>query len=301
MHSLLLAVMGLSSAVFAWVFLKDVRKRRNAYRATPGWPLMGASFVAVFFDTLGIGGFATLTSFYKFAKLVDDRVIPGTLNVGFCLPVFAQALIFITVVKVDPLTLVAMIAAATLGAVIGAGVVSKWPADKIRLGLGSALIVVALSILAGLLKLYPVGGEALGLAGGKLILAVAVNFVLGALMTIGIGLYAPCMALIYALGMNPLAAFPIMMGSCALLQPWAGLRFIKASAYHAKAAFALTAAGIVAVLLAALVVKSLPLTVLKWIVVAVILYTAAMMFRSIGRDKAPATGRPGTDTAAPAS
>jgi uncharacterized membrane protein YfcA len=291
MHNILLAVIGVSAIIFAVVFLKDVQKQRQKYRATPGLPLTGASFVAAFFDTLGIGGFATLTSFYKFTKLVDDRVIPGTLNVGFCLPVVAQAFIFITVVKVDPLTLISMMLAATLGAVIGAGIVSKLPVDKIRLGLGGALVVVALTILAGLLKLYPVGGDALGLAGWKLVFAVIMSFVLGSLMTIGIGFYAPCMALVYALGMNPLAAFPIMMGSCAMLQPWAGIKFVKSSAYNPKAAFALTAAGIVAVLLAAYVVKSLPLTMLKWVVVVVILYTAVMMFRSIGKEKAGSAGR----------
>jgi uncharacterized membrane protein YfcA len=94
------------------------------------------------------------------------------------------------------------------------------------------------------------------------------------------------MALIYAMGMNPLAAFPIMMGSWAPLQPWAGIKFVKEKAYHPKAAFALTAAGIFAVLLAAYVVKSLPLTILKGMVVVVILYTSVMMFRSIGKEKA---------------
>jgi uncharacterized membrane protein YfcA len=152
-------------------------------------------------------------------------------------------------------------------------------------------VVVALFILSGLLKLTPAAGDALGLAGWKLVFAVVMSFVLGSLMTIGIGLYAPCMALVYALGMNPLAAFPIMMGSCAMLQPWAGIKFVKESAYNPKAAFALTAAGIVAVLLAGYVVKSLPLTILKWVVVVVILYTSVMMFRSIGKEKAGAPGR----------
>lgn len=289
-HYVLLSVMAVSAAVFAFFFLRDVWKKRSAYRATPAGPLLGASFVVSFFVTFGIGGFATMTSFYKLTKLVDDRVIPGTLNVGLCLPVAIQTFIFITVVKVDPLTLVSMILAATVGAVLGAGVVSKWPADKVRIGLGSALIVVALTILAGLLKLTPSGGEALGLAGAKLVLAIAVNFVLGALMTIGIGLYAPCMALIFALGMHPLAAYPIMMGSCTLLQSWAGIRFIKASAYHAKAAFAFAAAGIVAVPLAAYIVKSLPVTALKWVVIVVILYTSTVMFRSIGKDRVPEPG-----------
>jgi uncharacterized membrane protein YfcA len=291
MYVFLLSIISVSAAIFAVYYLKDVYKHRRDFPHTSWVPLAGVGFVANFFDTLGIGSFATTTSFYKFTKLVDDRVIPGTLNVGHCLPVVAQALIFISAVKVAPVTLVSMMFAATLGAVFGAGVVSRMPVNKIRLGLGGALLLVALGILAGLLNLFPSGGDALGLTGWKLIVAIAVSFILGSLMTIGVGLYAPCMALVYALGMNPLAAFPIMMGSCALLQPWASIRFVKAAAYQPKAAFGLTSAGIFGVLIAAYIVKSLPLTVLKWVVVAVILYTSVMMFRSVKKGKAATTPR----------
>lgn len=48
-------------------------------------------------------------------------------------------------------------------------------------------------------------------------------------MTVGVGLYAPCMAMVYMLGMTPLAAFPIMMCSCAGLQPVASINFIRES------------------------------------------------------------------------
>jgi len=237
--------------------------------------------VTNFFDTLGIGSFAPTTSFYKFTKMVDDRVIPGTLNVGHCLPVITQALIFITVVEVAPFTLIGMMIAATLGAVLGAGVVCRLPVNKIRIGLGGALLIVAVAMLAGVLNIMPSGGDAFGLTGWKLIVALAVIFVFGALQTIGIGLYAPCMALVYALGMNTRAAFPIMMGSCALLMPWASLKFIKEASYDPKAALNLTGLGIVGVLIAAYIVKSLPLTILKWVVVVVIIYTSVMMFRSV--------------------
>ncbi len=99
-------------------------------------------------------------------------------------------------------------------------------------------------------------------------------------MTLGIGLYAPCMILVALLGMNPRAAFPIMMGSCAFLMPIGGLRFIAKASYSLRAAVGLTIGGIPAVLLAAFVVKSLPLTALRWLVFAVVLYTAVAMLRS---------------------
>ena len=286
MYLFLVAIISLSALIFAYYYLKDVYRLRKEFPNSSWVPLSGIGFVSNFFDTLGIGSFATTTAFYKFTKLVDDRVIPGTLNVGHCLPVVAQSLLFLSAIQVEPVTLISMMASATLGAVLGAGVVSKLPVNKIRLGLGSALLLVAIGILAGLLNLFPSGGDAFGLTGVKLIVAIAGNFILGSLMTIGVGLYAPCMALTYALGMNPLAAFPIMTGSCALLQPWAGFKFVKEAAYHPKAAFGLTAAGIFGVLIAFFIVKSLPLTILKWVIVVVILYTSVTMFRSITKRKA---------------
>ena len=288
MKSFLLVLLSVSALIFAVYFLRDVYNRRKTFSKASWVPLAGIGFITNFFDTLGIGSFAPTTSFYKFTKLVDDRVIPGTLNIGHCLPVVAQALIFITVVEVAPVTLISMMFAATLGAVLGAGVVAKMPVNKIRLGLGGALLIVAFAMLAGIVNIFPSGGNAFGLTGWKLVIALVVIFIFGALQTIGIGLYAPCMALVYSLGMNPRAAFPIMMGACALLMPWCSLKFIKEAAYDPKAAIGLTSLGIVGVLIAAYVVKSLPLTILKWVVVVVILYTSVMMFRSLKKKEAAA-------------
>jgi len=281
MKYFLLALISVSALIFAIFYFRDVVKRRSSFSKVSWLPLSGIGFVTNFFDTLGIGSFAPTTSFYKFTKMVDDRVIPGTLNVGHALPVVAQALIFLTVVEVAPLTLISMMLSSTFGAVIGAGVVCKLPVDKIRIGLGAALLIVAIAMLAGVLNIMPSGGDAFGLTGWKFIVAIVVIFIFGALQTIGIGLYAPCMALVYSLGMNPTAAFPIMMGSCALIQTWASLKFIKEASYDPKAAIGLTGLGIIGVLIAAYLVKSLPLTILKWVVVVVILYTSVMMFRSV--------------------
>ena len=80
--------------------------------------------------------------------------------------------------------------------------------------------------------------------------------------------------------MNPIAAFPIMMGSCAFLMPVAGLRFIAAQRYDARAALGLALGGIPGVLIAAFIVKQLPLLWLRWLVVIVVLYTAIAMLRA---------------------
>ncbi len=109
---------------------------------------------------------------------------------------------------------------------------------------------------------------------------LAGNFALGALMTLGIGLYAPCLILVSLLGMQPKAAFPIMMGSCAFLMPIGGVRFIRKGSYSKAATLAMTLGGVPAVLIAAYIVKALPLDTVRWLVVVVVVYTASMMLRS---------------------
>jgi uncharacterized membrane protein YfcA len=256
--------------------------------------LAGTRFITNMLDTHGDGSFAQQTAIFKFFKLVDDRVIPGTMNVGNTIPTVTQALIFMSVVAVSPVTLASMAAAAPAGAVLGAGIVSKLSRRRIQLGLGFGLLAVAFIMLADRLRWLPVGGEAIGLAGWKLALAVAVSFVFGALQTIGVGFYAPCMATIFALGMHPQTAFPIMMTATAMLMAAGSARFVKEKAYDPKAAIALTLFGIPGVLLAAFIVKSLPLNALKWVVLGVVLYTSAVMFLSARRSGGdPACGKNG--------
>jgi uncharacterized membrane protein YfcA len=282
---------------FGAYFLTDVYKKRKDWSPAPWAWLLGTGFVTNMFDTLGIGSFAQQTAIFKFRKLVDDRVIPGTMNVGNTIPTVAEALIFMSVVAVSPLTLASMAAAAPVGAVLGAGVVSRMSRTKVRLGLGFGLLAVGLIMLADRLHWMPIGGEAIGLTGWKLAVAVAVSFVFGALQTIGVGFYAPCMATVFALGMHPKTAFPIMMTATAMLMAAGSARFVREKAYDRKAALALTLFGVPGVLLAAYVVKSLPLEVLKWIVLGVVLYTSAVMFlsaRGNRSDVRPAAGdKPG--------
>ena len=289
MHSgklILLGALVVLALFFIWRWWSLARAARDPDKVRAGD--LGVGFGTNFFDTLGIGSFAPTTALFKFFKRMPDEKIPGTLNVGHALPTVVQALVFITIVNVGFTTLIAMIAAAVLGAWLGAGVVTRLPRRPIQLGMGVALLVAAALFILANLKLIPGGGEATDLAGGVLVFAVVMNFILGVLMTLGIGLYAPCLILCSLLGMNPAAAFPIMMGSCAFLMPSSGLRFVARGRYSPGASLGLALGGIPAVLLAAYVVKSLPLEWLRWLVIVVVLIAATMMLRSALAT--PATG-----------
>ena len=268
------------SIFFIYVLSKDVIKHRKVLENVSVVKTALIGFVVNFFDVLGIGAFAPQTALLKFTKQTEDRILPGTLNVSNTIPVLIQALIFIQIVKVEPVTLISMLLSAAAGAILGAGIVAKLSVRKIQLTMGFALLVTAFFMLSGQMNWIQNGGEAIGLSGGKLALAIGANFILGAFMTVGIGLYAPCMALVYALGMSPLVAFPIMMGSCAFLMPPASAKFIKEGAYNRKASVSMAIPGIIAVLIAAFLVKSLPLNTLRWMVIVVIIYTSLVMFKS---------------------
>jgi uncharacterized membrane protein YfcA len=279
----LLIAMGALAAVYIVYWTAALMKNRPDYSAGgyyPFWLRTVVGFITNFLDSLGIGSFATTTSAFKSLRGVKDEVIPGTLNVGHAIPTVVEAFFFIAIVTVDIRTLVAMIAASVLGAWLGAGIVARLPRRAIQVGLGIALLCFAIIFFLSQRKLLPGGGTSLGLEGAKFWIGIAGNFVLGALMTLGIGLYAPCMILVSLLGMNPITAFPIMMGSCAFLMPVGSARFIKSARYDWKAALGLTIGGIPGVLVAVLIVKSLSLKVIQWLVIVVVLYTAAMLLRS---------------------
>lgn len=267
-------------SVYGYFFIKDYRQV-SAAGELDDVSVGKAGFVGFatnFFDTLGIGSFAPTVALNKFMKMgVRDKELPGLLNVADTLPVMCEAVIFTTVIEVDPVTLISMLAAAALGSYLGAGVIAKMDEVKIQKVMGVALLITAILMICKQLGLIQGGGNAIGLTGVKLAIAVVGNFILGALMSAGIGLYAPCMALVYFLGMNPQVSFPIMMGSCATLMPVGSVKFIKEGAYPRKAALIIALSGTVGVFVAAYLVKSLPMNVLTWLVIAVIFYTSASM------------------------
>lgn len=275
---ILFVALGLVNIAFiaAWI---RAGKRRVVHERPAAMDLL-IGFVTDFFDTLGIGAFAPTTAIFKLRGKPADELIPGTLNIGHNSTAFTSTVIFVTSVAVDPLLLALMVGSAACGAWLGAGVVARLPRRDIQWFMGAALLIAATVFAMSNLGFLPAGGTARGLSGWHFGFAVAGNFVFGALMSAGIGLYAPCMIMLALLGLHPLAAFPIMMGSCGLVQPVASLRFFASGRFAWGTALGLTFGGVVGVIIAAFVVKHLPLDVLRWLVMIVALYASLMMLRS---------------------
>lgn len=274
----IIALLSLSLIFYGLLLIKETDQKIKVDDTNAGFAFI-LGMITNFFDTLGIGSFAPTTAILKFAKAIDERLLPGTLNVANTMPITVQALVFIQAVEVEIITLVALILASVVGAYLGAGIMAKLEKKYVKIVMGFALLLVAFVLLAGQLGwIAGLGtGSAIGLSGSKLIIGIIIFFILGALMSAGVGLYAPAMAAVYLLGMSPLVAFPIMMGACAFLMPVGSYKFIKEKAYAPKLSLFIAFGGIIGVMFATNVVTSLPLDTLKWLVIIVVTITGIIM------------------------
>ena len=290
MLTILLGILGVFGAVFLFQWIRQVRHDARPVQM-PNATQLGIGFGTNFFDTLGIGSYAPTTALFKILKQAPDEEIPGTLNVGHTPPTLVQVPIFFTLIAVSQWMLVFWVGSAVLGAWLGAGYIAKLPRRKIQIGMGLALMTAAVTLSMSQFGLFPLGGEARGVTGLPLLLACLTSFVLGSLMTIGVGIYAPTMVVVTLLGMHPETAFPLMSGAAGFLMPVAGIRFVQARRYNLRAALGLAIAGIPGVLIAAFVVKSLPLAPMRYLVIGVVLITSVMMLRSAAREAKQPTVR----------
>lgn len=244
--------------------------------------LLGIGAVANFFDTLGVGSFATTTAALRLGRLMDDENIPGTLNVGHSTPTILEAVLFIIALGglIDGPTITTMVIAGGIGAWFGAGIVASWPRRKIQRAMAIALVVTAGFMSLRMTASLSLSEGTIGLRGIALAIGIVASLIIGSLTSLGIGNYAPTMAVTYLLGMNQKAVFPIMATSAAVILPAAAIRFYRSGRFDRRAAIGFTLGGIPGVLVAVYVVKELPLDAVRWIVVAVLLYTAATLWRS---------------------
>jgi uncharacterized membrane protein YfcA len=274
------------AAIIAWLV---VAKRRHS-RERPTWTDSLIGYVANFLDTLGIGSYAQITALFKLRGKPSDELIPGTLNVGSSVPAFLGSLLFFAAVAVEPVLLASMVISSGLGAWIGAGLVSRMPRRGIRLFMGVALLIAAVFFAMTALGVFPPSGAAMGLSGWRFAVAVLANFVFGALMCIGIGNYAPSMVLLGLLGMHPIAAYPIMIGSDGVLIPVATMGFLRSGRYSHGSALGLTLGGLLGTLCAFPLVNRIGehLTLMRWFVIIVIIYAAVSMLRSARAPEPPA-------------
>ena len=290
MKTIIKALLILGMLINIYLVINDILKRIHTDKGRYDWEfgkknIVWNSMVGLignFFDTFGLGSFATSSFLFKIHHSVHDIDVPGTLNVGNSIPVSLQALIFLSLVNIDIKTLVCLIISAVLGAFLGVKFVTKWNKRSIRLGMGIGLLLLGIFMIMNNINIIPLNltGTSLKLTGYKLVIAMIINFFLGALMNLAVGLYAPCMALVSVLGMEVKAAFPIMMNSSAFLMSFGnGPRFIKEGRYDMIASLCQMVSGSVGVVIAAFLINKLPIFILTWIFACVVLYSSFLYLR----------------------
>jgi uncharacterized membrane protein YfcA len=274
----LLIPIGLAALVYSALLLRAAIRGRMVPKGEG--VIVGA--ITNFFDTLGIGSFAPTMAWFKLRKLVPDRLIPCTMLVGHGLPTLAQAIIFLLLlgVLVDPVLLAGCFLAVLMGGLLGAPLVAKTKVWIIQLVVGCALILAAALYTMTNLGLMPGGGTASSLPFVLMIIAIVANFIFGVLLNFGIGNYAPTLIMLSLMGLDPRLSFPIMAGGAAMAVAGAGARHITMGEIDLRLALGMTIGGIPAVLVAAFIVKSMPLELLRWMVIVVVLYAALMMLRA---------------------
>lgn len=291
MLPVLLGLLALGASINGAVLLRAAVRQQARPELESG--VLGA--VVNFLDTLGIGSMAPTMAWFKFRNKVPDHLIPQTMIAGLTLPTMVQSLIFLLLlgVNVDPVLLLGSVAALLAGGLAGVPLVTRARPWVVQAWVGAALLMAALFYVLSILDLMPAGGTATALPPGLTILAIAASFGFGILLNFGVGNYAPTLALLSLLGLDPRLCFPIMATGACVAGSVMSASNLRAGRIDVRIALAMVLGGIPAVLVAALLVKSLPMTALKWLVSGVILYTAAVMLRAAAkgrRDEAAIVG-----------
>lgn len=271
--AMILAVLVYAAALARVVLVRGVR---------PNLEAIGLGAVVNFFDTLGIGSFAPTTAWLKFRRLVPDRLIPPTMVVGLTPPAMAESFIFMNfyAVVVDPLLLAGAALAMFAGGVLGAPLVAHARVWVVQLIVAIGLALAAIAYAMSNLGWFPAGGTAAGLPLGLTLVAIAASFGFGILANFGVGNYAPTMAMLSLMGMDPHLCFPIMAAGACLMGAGASVRHIAIAEIDLRIVLGLAIGGIPAVLVAAFIVKEMPIDILRWLVFVVVVYASAIMFRA---------------------
>ncbi|MDP9162723.1 MAG: sulfite exporter TauE/SafE family protein [Pseudomonadota bacterium] len=282
MLTLLLVTLAAAALAYAALLLRGaIASNQVVPRLEP--ILLGA--ITNFLDTLGVGSFAPSMAWMRFRRLVPDRLIPLTMLAGYILPSVAQALIFLVLlgVRVDPWLIIGCSAAMIVGGVLGVPIALRSPIRRVQAIIGVALLMAASFYTLSNLGLMPVGGTATSLSPTYFAIAIAAHLLFGILISFGVGNYAPTLAMLSLFGMDPHLAFPIMACAASFAGCASAARIVGNKSIDLRIAIGLTLGAVPAVLVAAFVVRDMPVTMLRWLVAAVVTYAGVALLITAAR------------------
>ena len=267
------------------LFAGIVREAAKTNQLVPKGEALALGAVTNFFDTLGIGSFAPTLAWFRFRKMVPVRLMPLTMFICYTIPAILQGVIFLILlgVKVDLLLLTGCVIAIVIGGYVGVPIASRSPVRLIQAIVGVALLLAALFYSFSNLGLMPVGGTASGLPLTLAIVAILANLLFGILLSFGVGNYAPTLAMLSLMGMDPRLAFPIMAAGAGFSGVAAGFQCVRKVNLDWRIVLGLTLGALPSVLIAALIVKEMDLVLLRWLVVVVVTYAGIVLLMTASR------------------
>lgn len=241
--------------------------------------------VTNFLDTLGIGSFAPSIAWMRLRRMVPDKLMPLTMLAGYTPPSILQGVIFLILlgVQVDPLLLVACMIAMVIGGLAGVPLAARSPVRLVQGIVGVALLMAGFFYGLSNLGLMPAGGSATSLPLHLSVIVVVAHLAFGALLSFGVGNYAPTLAMLSLMGMDPRLSFPIMAAAAGFAGTAASIQCIRKVDVDLGIVLGLMIGAIPAVLVAAFIVKELPLTYLRWLVVMVVTYAGLTLLYAATR------------------
>lgn len=281
---LTLLVVGLSIGALG-LFVGIVREAAKSGQLVPKGEALLLASVTNFFDTLGIGSFAPTIAWFRFRKMVPDRLMPLTMFIGYTIPAILQGVIFLILlgVRIDPILLAGCILAMVAGGYLGVPLAARAPVRLIQAIVGVALLMAALFYSLANLGLMPAGGHSDTLSPLLAVVAIIANFIFGLLLSFGVGNYAPTLAMLSLMGMDPRLAFPIMAAGAGFSGIAAGAQCVRKVKLDWRIVLGLTLGAIPSVLVAAFIVKEMDLVTLRWLVVVVVTYAGVILLYTASR------------------
>ena len=288
----ILLMLGLAVLLYGAALLRAAL----AARVAPKAEAVALGAVVNFFDALGIGSFAPTTAWFKFRRMVPDRLIPQTMLVGLTPPSIAESIVFLALlgVMVEPVLLFGCVVATFAGGMIGVRLVNRASVWIVQAVVTVGLVLAATAYLMSNLHLFPAGGTATGLPPIPMAIAIVASFGFGVLANFGVGNFAPTLVMLSLMGMDPRLCFPIMATGASLMGVGASVSHIKVGEIDLRVVLGLALGGIPAVLVAALIVKEMPIEALRWLVFVVVVYAAAVMGHAALKGWREGKAEPGT-------
>ena len=270
-------------AIWAAVLLTDILKKREKLFSEPGKPLpvMFITEAAVYFlATMGISDFLMNTIVFNRYKSGDTELLPGTVNLCAIVPGTVIAFTYLqTAEPIEAATLIICTACMLAGTVFSAVFLTGIDGKKLKKIIGTALVFSMCALIVKMIVSAGTTGSASGISGVRLIIAVVVSLICGALNMMGVPCKPTLTALFLLLGLSPMCTLTLVLVMCGLSPIVGGVKFVRSGKYHKKTVLAATITGTVTAVIGCLVMISLPALALNIVLLCVMLIAIISMFK----------------------